>query len=174
MSYFVHGMWKSREYAAWSSAKYRCHTPSAHNYKLYGGRGISMCERWRNSFMAFYEDMGKRPPGMSLERRDNDGDYEPSNCEWATPIKQARNRRQNGGVKILMDGKRFGKLLVICRCGSRRKQSLWHCVCECGNTAQVPWHDLRTGNTSSCGCGEYVRERDGKGRFLQRREVVNV
>lgn len=84
---------RTPEYRAWEGMIRRCESTSHKSYLLYGGRGISVCERWRNSFSCFLSDMGNRPTGHSLERVDVNGNYEPSNCVWATPKTQARNRR---------------------------------------------------------------------------------
>lgn len=81
-----------REFNIWCGAKHRCFNPNYVNFASYGGRGITMCERWANSFAAFLGDMGLCPPGRSLDRINNDGNYEPGNCRWATGSEQARNR----------------------------------------------------------------------------------
>lgn len=91
----THGMHLEPEYSAWHSMKGRCLNPNHHDFHNYGGRGITVCERWLK-FENFYADMGKRPEGKSLDRfPNNDGNYEPGNCRWATPKEQSNNRRSN-------------------------------------------------------------------------------
>lgn len=80
-------------YAIWIQMRRRCLNPKHPDWKHYGGRGIRVCSRWRN-FAKFVADMGERPPGLEIDRRNNDGHYTPGNCRWATRTEQNRNRRR--------------------------------------------------------------------------------
>ena len=86
---------KTREYHAYQNMKKRCVHPENPKYPSYGGRGITICQRWLGSFQAFIDDMGRCPPGMTLDRKNNNGNYEPGNCRWATPQQQGNNQRTN-------------------------------------------------------------------------------
>lgn len=93
------------EYRSWVSMRSRCYSQGDASYANYGGRGITVCERWRDDFGAFQSDMGPRPPGTSLDRIDVNGNYEPGNCRWATAREQAANRRDS--VIVVVQGKRM-------------------------------------------------------------------
>ena len=104
----THGMSSSAEYRTWNKIRERCYNERDKRYSDYGGRGITMCEEWRNSFEAFYRDMGPRPtPEHTIDRRENDKGYSKENCRWATWNEQQNNKRNNlhyehkGEVKTL-------------------------------------------------------------------------
>lgn len=106
----THGGFGHPLYRTWFSMTHRCHNPNAPGYRNYGGRGIRVCDAWRNDPNRFYADVPLRPgPGYSIDRIDNDRGYEPGNVRWATNVQQGRNRRTNrliafrGETRCLME-----------------------------------------------------------------------
>jgi hypothetical protein len=94
MARAVHGMWSTPTYASWADMLSRCRNPKGKQWKDYGGRGIRVCRRWLK-FENFVADMGLRPKGRTLDRVDNDRNYTPANCRWATRLEQQNNQRRN-------------------------------------------------------------------------------
>lgn len=123
-----HGRKNSPEYSSWQAMIARCTRPSHGAYHRYGGRGIKICDRWRHSFEDFFADMGPRPEGLTLDRIDTNGHYEPGNCRWATRAEQSRNQRTN----VLLSA--FGKTMCA---------AAW--AKEIGVTRTCIWLRLRRG-----------------------------
>lgn len=121
--FLTHGRCKTPEYTVWANMKVRCEHPSSSSFHRYGGRGIKVCDRWA-SFAEFYKDMGPRPSRKhTLDRIDNDGDYSPENCRWATPTEQALNKAST--VFVTVDGVRLPLLLACTNTGVDYKKVVW-------------------------------------------------
>lgn len=108
------GRRQTATYDVWAAMRQRCGNPKNKQYRHYGGRGISVCDRWLHSFENFLSDMGEKPPGKTLDRKDVDGNYEPDNCKWSTPEEQAQNRRDN-----VLDADRVRELKRALESGAR-------------------------------------------------------
>jgi len=137
-----HGYRGTPTYLSWQNAKARCFNPRNKSYADYGGRGITMCREWLESFEAFLADMGERPDGMSIDRIDNDGNYEPGNCRWASKGQQNANVR--GRTRIEFEGqfysiKEFAALMGV------EFGSLWYRVRKAGQDPLLAAQALQSG-----------------------------
>lgn len=123
----THGKSKTTEFGIWKAMRLRCQNPNHSAWRYYGGRGISVCDKWKN-FSSFYEDMGPRPSmNHTLDRINVNGNYEPLNCRWATKAQQDSNKRSNrylqiGGVRLT--------------------------VTQAGRVFNIPWHRIRSRSAS--------------------------
>lgn len=127
MNYESHGKRDTKIYQCWHNMKSRCTNKKHPQYKHYGGRGIFVCKEWV-SFRNFFSDMGDRPEGMTLERKDNNKGYSKDNCKWATAKEQANNRRSNRLIPF--NGKRlslseWAKNLCIDKSALRLRLKKW-------------------------------------------------
>jgi hypothetical protein len=114
---------KTKEYRTWLHMRGRCNTPTDLKFKDYGGRGITVCERW-NSYENFLSDMGRAPsPKHSLDRKENSGNYEPVNCRWATTIEQTNNTRRNN---VISYNNKTMNLSQWCRELSLYEKTIWY------------------------------------------------
>lgn len=149
------------EYQIWAQMRQRCNNPSHKKYKSYGGRGISVCDRWNqsDSYPFFIQDMGPRPSDEhSIDRINNDGIYEPSNCRWAISEEQAYNKTNNFNIKV---GDIYGKLSFT---GNKRYKERNHnpnakrweleFKCGCGNIKWYRLDKLKQINYPTCGSKE--------------------
>lgn len=131
---------KTPEHIIWSHIKTRCLNQKAREYPNYGGRGITICDRWRNSFEHFLSDMGRRPSAdHEIDRIDNDGHYEPDNCRWATRDEQNNNKRNNRHVLV------GGVSLTLAQAAERHDvgyAALWRRVVLCNEPAEAAISDL--------------------------------
>lgn len=109
----IHGLSKTPEYRSWASMHARCYNPESNRYHRYGARGVVVCERW-HTFENFLKDMGNRPTGTTLDRKDNDGNYEKSNCRWSGRRTQARNTRTNVTFRYNDEMRTLAEIAELC------------------------------------------------------------
>jgi hypothetical protein len=148
-----HGMHTSSVYYVWRGLKSRCLWKNGRSYKNYGGRGITVCDRWRDSFETFLADMPPYPgKGWSIERNNVNGNYEPGNCRWIPREQQSHNTRK---TLWLNTGQKFNRWTVMegPLWGVPSKQGVsYRCQCECGAERIVQAARLKNGLSKSCGC----------------------
>jgi hypothetical protein len=142
------GRKQTSEWRSWWNMHDRCNNPENISYRNYGARGVSVEDpRW-DDYATFLADMGRKPtPRHTLDRIDNNLGYFKENCRWATKNEQARNTR-----KTIPIGSRFGLFTVLSFSGVKQGNSQWLCQCDCGSERIVLGCNLKSGNSSSCGC----------------------
>lgn len=150
-----HKVGLEREREAWASIKQRCLNPKCHGYRNYGGRGITVCDEWKDSFQAFYRDMGPRPTGTSIERIDNSAGYFKENCCWAGKKRQARNRRTN--LSIEWQGKQR-TLAELCELQGLNYQTVY---------ARITRHGMPIEQALDQTIGCYFRDNNPRNRYLE-------
>ena len=131
----THGGWKYHRptYQSWQDMKQRCNNPNSQQFHNYGASGIRVCQRWMESFENFLRDMGEKPDLMTLDRIDNDGDYSPENCRWATKRQQSNNQRTT--VNITLHG------VTMCRRDWAKKTGLHETTIQYRMNAGWPIED---------------------------------
>ncbi len=151
---------KTRTYYAWRSMRSRCLSKSNESFSRYGGRGISICEKWINDYNAFYEDMGDCPENLTLERIDFNGNYEPNNCKWATVKEQNNNRGSNRIIEFnneSMNLSQWANKLGIGRDTLFRRLNIYNLPLEIALTPGKlhTWnHGTRHGYEQGCRCDD--------------------
>lgn len=149
-------MYKSPTYSSYRAMLSRCTNPNRPNYKYYGGRGITVCQSWRESFVNFFNDMGIKPDGYQLDRTNVNGNYEPGNCEWVTPKQNASNKRIPAD---LISGNVYGqwKALKIIPQRGIAGELKYLCECSCGLKSNVKKKALLDGTSTKCkSCAEKI------------------
>jgi hypothetical protein len=119
----THGQTNTGAYKSWQAMHQRCSNPKSDQWGTYGGRGISVCQQW-GEFEAFFRDMGPRPKGMTIDREDSDGNYEPTNCRWASPKQQSNNRRNTVFIEHagqVLNASEFARTVGLSRPGARNR-----------------------------------------------------
>lgn len=159
---YRHGMAGKPIYKLWAGILSRCYNPKVKIYKYYGGRGIKVCERWLD-FVNFYADMGERPLNKQIDRIDNNKDYSPDNCRWATA--KENNAANKGDLPDHMPGKIFGKWTVLHRVKHKPDHWYYLCRCECGTEKINAGGELRRGNTTQCKSCKNISHRGWRERW---------
>lgn len=144
---FKHGLSTTTEYTTWHAMIVRCTDPRDRRYARYGGRGIQVCPQWRNDFLRFLYDMGKRPtPAHQLDRKDNNGHYTPENCRWVTAHEQAMNRGgRRATVYLTWESERLTLLAWAERTGipHKRLQNRYYKGWSTQRILTEPYHAVR-------------------------------
>jgi hypothetical protein len=157
----THGQTKSRTFTTWAAMKNRCHSSTSQWYSRYGGRGIKVCDRWLESFENFLADMGERPDGASIDRIDNDGNYEPSNCRWATRLQQERNKGSNRYFTINAERRALSEWCELYGANYQRVYARLLLGWDIEKALTAPHRDRKTclhGTASSAPCAQCEQE----------------